>query len=257
MNMAWMDAAVAGWMGDFPLLPSPAAMQWGLQASWSVVLAWLGAMLAARCMGRRGVPVVVAVIVTAGVAVALAASAWLPGQAASSYWLGLAFQAPSMSAVLLCAVLLRAQWARWWAGHANAPQGAAPVAGSGAVPAEFAGRDAPRVVRWCTPDAVLAVLGVLLGWALLLDTFALLPVELYAWGFRPMAAAVLLLLCLTPWLLLGWGRSGGLGTAVCAVAVMVFVLLRLPSGNVWDALLDPWLWLALHVHVARRLRFCY
>jgi hypothetical protein len=27
------------------------------------------------------------------------------------------------------------------------------------------------------------------------------------------------------------------------------VVLRLPSGNVWDALLDPWLWIVLHVSV--------
>jgi hypothetical protein len=28
--------------------------------------------------------------------------------------------------------------------------------------------------------------------------------------------------------------------------VLLFVLLRLPTGNVWDAVLDPWLWLGLH-----------
>jgi hypothetical protein len=36
------------------------------------------------------------------------------------------------------------------------------------------------------------------------------------------------------------------------------VVLRLPSGNVWDALLDPWLWIVLHVSVfwGKTPRFC-
>jgi len=33
----------------------------------------------------------------------------------------------------------------------------------------------------------------------------------------------------------------------------VFALTRLPSGNLWDALLDPWLWLALHGVLLRQL----
>jgi hypothetical protein len=38
-----------------------------------------------------------------------------------------------------------------------------------------------------------------------------------------------------------------------AVALMVFVLWRLPTGNVWDAVLDPWLWVALHFYLGRRV----
>jgi hypothetical protein len=35
----------------------------------------------------------------------------------------------------------------------------------------------------------------------------------------------------------------------------LFVLLRLPTGNVWDALLDPWLWLLLQADwLQRRVR---
>jgi hypothetical protein len=34
------------------------------------------------------------------------------------------------------------------------------------------------------------------------------------------------------------------GFAVPVVA-LVFVVWRLPSGNVWDAILDPWAWLVL------------
>jgi hypothetical protein len=29
--------------------------------------------------------------------------------------------------------------------------------------------------------------------------------------------------------------------------LLVHVVLRLPTGNVWDALLDPWLWAALQL----------
>jgi hypothetical protein len=36
-----------------------------------------------------------------------------------------------------------------------------------------------------------------------------------------------------------------------------FALLRLPSGNVWDAVLDPWLWLAAHVVGFNVLLSCY
>ena len=107
------------------------------------------------------------------------------------------------------------------------------------------------------PDAVLTVLGVLIGWALLLDTLALLPVQLYAWGFSPVGAVLVLLLGLTPWLLMARAPGSGLGAGVVLVAVLLFVLLRLPSGNVWDAVLDPWLWLALHVYVVRRALNCY
>ena len=237
MSITVMNAAVTWWASDIPVLPSPVAMQWGLQASWSVVLAWLGAVLAARWTRGRAVPL--------GVAMALAVSAWLPGQASTSYWLGLAFQAPSVSAVLLCAALLRVQWVASWAG----PEGAVP----GVAPAVVAGGGVVNVA----PDTALAALGVVLGWALLLDTFALLPVPLYAWGFSPIAAVVAVLLGWAPWLLVGPGRSVGWGTGVCTVAVLLFVLLRLPSGNLWDAVLDPWLWLALHMYVGRRVCTCY
>ena len=99
MSITVMNAAATWWASDIPVLPSPVAMQWGLQASWSVVLAWLGAVLAARWTRGRAVPL--------GVAMALAVSAWLPGQASTSYWLGLAFQAPSVSALPPLRCLLR------------------------------------------------------------------------------------------------------------------------------------------------------
>jgi hypothetical protein len=37
------------------------------------------------------------------------------------------------------------------------------------------------------------------------------------------------------------------------MTALVFVSLRLPTGNLWDALLDPWLWLLLHAILLRRI----
>jgi hypothetical protein len=80
----------------------------------------------------------------------------------------------------------------------------------------------------------------------------LLPgVQLYAWGFSPAAPAVLLLVAVLPWVM-----SGTRGVVwLFAVAVLaVFMVLHLPSGNVWDAVMDPWLWAALHVWAWRLVR---
>ena len=38
--------------------------------------------------------------------------------------------------------------------------------------------------------------------------------------------------------------------ATAAVVLLLFVLTRWPSGNLWDALLDPLLWLGLQVRWA-------
>jgi hypothetical protein len=158
-----------------------------------------------------------------------AAWPWLPGTLSASYWLGLAFQAPSLSVVLLSVLVLYARWAHPFARGVSGPCMGSPLA-------------------W-----VLATLGVLLGWALLFDTLALLPVQLYAWGFSPAAAASVALLALVPWVLLRAAPGSGVLAGVVPVAVALFVLLRLPSGNLWDAVLDPWLWLVLQVVVLRKL----
>jgi hypothetical protein len=43
---------------------------------------------------------------------------------------------------------------------------------------------------------------------------------------------------------------------VCSslVVLTAYALLRLPTGNVWDAVLDPFVWLALHVQLWRTWR---
>ena len=40
---------------------------------------------------------------------------------------------------------------------------------------------------------------------------------------------------------------------IVALALLAFALTRGPTGNVWDALLDPWLWLVCHVDVLRQM----
>ena len=76
--------------------------------------------------------------------------------------------------------------------------------------------------------------------------------RLYAWGFSPLAVAVLALLALLPWWA-GGPHNHRLPAWVAPCAVLLFVTLRLPTGNVWDAVLDPWLWVALQVYLVRVL----
>jgi hypothetical protein len=100
----------------------------------------------------------------------------------------------------------------------------------------------------------------LLGWLLMADMLAWLPLtaSVYAWGFSPSAVVVLSVLAVLPWLV--WGaklvlpQPAGMSPLGLLVLVLTaFVFTRLPSGNVWDALLDPWLWVVLHGLVLKKL----
>jgi hypothetical protein len=136
------------------------------------------------------------------------------------YWLGMAFQTPSWTTQLLCAILL---WQRF--------SGAAPVGETAALRG---------------PQGALAVLGVVGGWLLLLDTLAVFPVSVYAWGHTPEAVTLVAAVVCLPWVLRGQFVRAGLRGFVGIAAVLLFVATRMPTGNVWDAVLDPCLWLALH-----------
>jgi hypothetical protein len=93
-----------------------------------------------------------------------------------------------------------------------------------------------------------------LGYLLLLDTFAVLPLQLYAWGFSPALLLGLLALSLLPWLLRGTALAGqGSQRWLLPAALLLFAATRLPTGNLWDALLDPWLWLVFNGLLVRRL----
>lgn len=221
---AWLAQA---WATDAPVLPAALAQQIWLHLGWSVVLASLGANLVARWLPSRPGRLDAW---QWGIALVLALWTWVPGPYSPAYWLGLAFQAPSITAVLLCDALMRKRF--------------------------FPTQDVMRIAEPLSQTAfALACAGVLVGWALLLDTLALLPVQLYAWGFSPAAVGLVLITALIPWLVGAAPRISSRSFAwVVPGAVLVYAVWRLPSGNVWDAVLDPWLWLVLHVYVARTLR---
>jgi len=153
----------------------------------------------------------------------------LPGTLSPAYWLGLAFQSPSALTVALCLYAL-IQHLTGTAGRETAP----------------ARRIRPHIV--CATG-----LGLLLGWILLLDTLALLPTQFYVLGWSPAAVTVTLLVCILL-TLPGWLQSGTpMERWALPLVLLVFVALRLPSGNLWDALLDPCLWIALHGYALRGL----
>lgn len=151
----------------------------------------------------------------------------LPGGLSPAFWLGLAFQTPSWMSALLGLGCL------WRAGQR--------------VPGAALSRDAGVALKW------LAGLGVVLGWVLLLDTLAGWPVSVYAWGFSAAAVGAMVLGAVMLWVI-----SGQAVSALPLGVLVLFVLTRLPTGNVWDALLDPWLWVALQggwlLSVVRRWR---
>lgn len=196
-----------------PQLPASSAMAVARHLGWALCLAAFVDHYA-RALLRRWPALEPRGRVVRRTAVALVALACLvPGHAGLTPWLGLAFQTPSFTAMALAAALLL---------------GREPLRGSR--------RDLLG----------LCALVALLGWLLLLDTLAVLPLprgwhSLYALGYGP--AVVWLTLALAVGLIARGGRvSAGAGAALL-VAAALHTVTRLPSGNAWDALLDPWLWL--------------
>lgn len=194
------------------LLPSPWGMRLFLQGAWALVLAATVLGLTSRLT-----------LCTRWCLTALVACVCLlPGTLSPAYWLGLAFQAPSLTSVLLgvCYLLREA-----------GVLVKVPVARSAGRPGRL----------------VIGGAGVMLGWVLMLDTLLWWPVSVYAWGFSPAAVAVVTLGLALIWM--QWGQTGATGAlyGVLGAALALFVLTRWPNGNVWDALLDPWLWVGLQV----------
>ncbi|WP_374585871.1 hypothetical protein [Pseudoduganella sp.] len=135
----------------------------------------------------------------------------LPGQYSPAYWIALALQWPSALLVGLCLVRLARPWRA-----AGAAEG---------IPLPAA--------------AVLALLGILLY----LDALGLVRLGLYYWGFGPRAAPLVALALMA---LCAAGIARGLKQAhlfAMLGALALFAVLRLPTGNLWDALLDPLLWI--------------
>jgi len=203
-----------------PVLPALGLTAWANAVAWALVLA--------VCMVRwtSWAPRRLRWALALGVAV----WALVPGPLAPGYWLGLTFRAPSIVSCLLAALGL-------WRLRASArePQRSAPATGAWAY----------------GPWLALA-----LGYLLLLDTLALLPFQLYAWGFAPWTLGLLGAAALLPWFR---GETSGTGpvpaaTWVLPVALLLFVITRWPSGNVWDAVSDPCLFLYLHSVAWRQWR---
>jgi len=211
--MTWTTLYASFLDGAPPALPVAWAMRVELVLGWALVLAWLAALLGARLAPRWRWGLVLLVFL------------WtcIPGPLAPAYWLGLAFQAPSLSAVLLAAWGLRV---RLWPGAARARADASPV------------------------YLLMLLCAVVLGYVLLLDTLGWVHFSLYYQGFAVLPLAVALGLALV---LALWAPAGAaLRLARTLVLVLLlFALTRLPSGNVWDALLDPWLWLLAHASALR------
>jgi hypothetical protein len=197
--------------------------------AWALVLAALAATLLARALSGRApwaptmrwaMPLIVAGAVA------------LPGPASPVYWLGLAFQWPSVLLSGLCAISL---WRQWSAHN-------------------------PANLRMPVPLAAgVAVLGTLLY----ADAMGWLALGWYAAGFAaywaPATGAVLAVLatgCL--WVQPRRLRTARPFPAALLAACTAYAVLRLPTGNLWDALLDPFVWgwaiMALVVAAGRRLR---
>ena len=152
----------------------------------------------------------------------------LPGSLSPAYGLGLALQYPSGLMVGCCLLGLHARWR---------------------------GKAAPVLM----PVSLAAPLAIA-GTALYLDAMGLLAQGYYYAAFGAVGAPLLALLGVAGCALaIARGQGGGQVRGQVFVllgALLLFSLLRLPSGNLWDAILDPLLWawavVALARHAMRR-----
>ena len=199
---------------DNPVLPGAEAMRLTLHGVWAIVLG-SGALLLAGLFRRP---------YRLGLSLLVMAWTLVPGSASPAYWLGLAFQTPSLTSATIGLVWL---WRVW------RPQ-------NGEV------KDQLQVPA----PGTLGLAGIALGWVLLADAFAWLPFSVYAWGFSSAALGAVAVLATLLWIAFGGADSsqmapGRLGFVMIFCVLTLFVLTRLPTGNVWDAVIDPWLWLGL------------
>jgi hypothetical protein len=194
-----------------PALPDLAHMRTARYLSWAIVLAFMVMYLGQRWPRW----------LQRGLAGLLFVWTLIPGPVSPAFWLGLAFQIPSLVSTVLCltglVIILRT--GTW---HL-------------CDPAQI------RALQWA------GLIGAVLGWLLLLDTFAVLPLSLYGMGFSPALLGVVAVLVSLPWVIFGPRHPSAVVTLLLATVLLLHVLLRLPTGNLWDALIDPWLWLALQI----------
>jgi hypothetical protein len=212
-------------------LPPLAWQHAWLVLGWSVVLAGLAMLLAGRVLRAHKNQAASLTVIATSIALPTALVAWVswPGVWGGAHWLGLAFQAPSVCTVVLSAMLLQRCALQVFNSLASTPT--APT---------------PPTPKWTWAQVYAACCGVLLGWLLLLDTLGVLPGgSWYRLGFGAAAPAVCFLLVAWPWVVDARQLNRRAMVLISSVAA-VYMAGRLPTGNVFDALLDPWLWLALH-----------
>lgn len=239
---AW-DALLAH---SAPLLPTPHSLPWLRHTVWSLVLVALVLLLGTvRQGGRPDASGRVWCLALLG-----AVWAWVPGTWGLVYWLHLAFQTPSLvTGLLALSVVAR------YAGVSGVLRRVWPVRGGLQQPDPAVAAESAHGFR--TWSALYLGAGVVLGWVLSLDTIALLPGSVYAWGFQPSAFILVCGLASLPWVLAGAVAWRARGVWQLGAAVALFGLWRWPSGNVWDALLDPWLWFVLNGYALRAAaRYC-
>jgi len=223
-----------------PLLPDPAVLRWALHGVWAVVLGSGTALLAGKLARPYRIGLAGSVMVWTA----------LPGAVSPAYWLGLAFQTPSLMSAIICL---------GWLWGSALPFDPSPLRqvqdrpSSGQARLRANGNEGIGAVFEIPGTAlkILSLIGVVLGWVLLLDTLALLPVSIYAWGFNSAAVAAVAVCAALLWVALG-----SVGSALPLLVLTLFVFSRLPTGNLWDALLDPWLWLALQAGWFTRVARC-
>jgi len=214
-------------------MPVPWVFRGWLLLSWGVVVAWIGlAALGNVSINRQRAWVLLCAFFML-----------LPGSWSPVFWLGMMFQSPSLLAVGLCAASLLRRFAPYF----NAP----PRVGTAEVsePTPRRTSHGVAVTRWQFGSIVF---GWALGLLLLMDVFALLPVHVYAWGFSSIALIFAAVIAIMLWLTIAKTDTFLSDFAVILLAsLLLFALLRLPDGNIWDALLDPGLWIVLNFWLAR------
>lgn len=204
-------------------LPDLAVQSIYARVAWGVVLAALLLGASARWSPRRSALSRRALLTLGGLALAVM---WLPGPASPAFWLGLVFSYPSVMLVACCAVSIGLLWGR---------VGMPPNASGDSAPASVAAT-APAL------NATLAAALAIGGSVLYADAAGWLALQIYARGFEtPFAPAAALAI--------GTVAVGAIRSpahrptgAVLLACVMAFTLARLPSGNLFDALLDPLMW---------------
>jgi hypothetical protein len=182
------------------------------ELSWQIIygrLAWaivavtlVSALWPARLQLSRGT---LGALLLGGLLLAV-----LPGSASLAYWLGLAIQWPSGLLAGLCMVKLVLAW-----------QG-------------------KRDVQVMTVPLALPLAAA--GTVLYLDAMGLISLGLYYRGFGPLNAPLTGLVIAAACALAAMRGVARPQALAALIAIVLFAVPRLPSGNLWDALLDPLLW---------------